>query len=59
VEACVCHLTEPVGLSQPTVSHHLKLLLLQAGLVEHEQRGSWAYFRVREEPLAALRALLA
>lgn len=57
-EACVCHLTEPLGLSQPTISHHLKVLL-RAGLVEREQRGSWAYFRVREEPLAALRALLA
>ena len=57
-EACVCHLTEPLGLSQPTVSHHLKVLL-QAGLVEREQRGSWAYFRVREEPLATLRDLLA
>lgn len=57
-EACVCHLTEPLGLSQPTVSHHLKVLL-QAGLVERDQRGNWAYFRVREEPLAALRALLA
>ena len=57
-EACVCHLTEPLGLSQPTVSHHLKVLL-QAGLVEREQRGSWAYFRVREEPLRALRDLLA
>jgi ArsR family transcriptional regulator len=57
-EACVCHLTAPLGLSQPTVSHHLKVLL-QAGLVEREQRGSWAYFRVREEPLATLRALLA
>ena len=57
-EACVCHLTEPLGLSQPTVSHHLKVLL-RAGLVEREQRGSWAYFRVREEPLATLRALLA
>jgi ArsR family transcriptional regulator len=57
-EACVCHLVEPIGLSQPTVSHHLKVLL-QAGLVAREQRGSWAYFRVREEPLAALRALLA
>ena len=57
-EACVCHLTEPLGLSQPTVSHHLKVLL-QAGLVEREQRGNWAYFRVREEPLAALRELLA
>ena len=57
-EACVCHLTQPLGLGQPTVSQHLKVLL-QAGLVEREQRGSWAYFRVREEPLAALRALLA
>jgi ArsR family transcriptional regulator, arsenate/arsenite/antimonite-responsive transcriptional repressor len=57
-EACVCHLTEPLGLSQPTVSHHLKVLL-QAGLVEREQRGSWAFFRVREEPLASLRELLA
>jgi ArsR family transcriptional regulator len=56
-EACVCHLTEPLGLSQPTVSHHLKVLL-RAGLVEREQRGSWAYFRVREEPLAALRDVL-
>jgi ArsR family transcriptional regulator len=56
-EACVCHLTEPLGLSQPTVSHHLKVLL-QAGLVDREQRGSWAYFRVLPEPLAALRELL-
>src|SRR6478672_394460 len=39
-EACVCHLTEPLGLTQPTVSHHLKVLL-GAGLVEREQRGSW------------------
>jgi ArsR family transcriptional regulator len=57
-EACVCHLTEPLGLSQPTVSHHLKVLL-QAGLVEREQRGSWAYYRVTPEPLAALRDVLA
>ncbi len=57
-EACVCHLTEPLGLSQPTVSHHLKVLH-QAGLVERDQRGSWAFFRVCEEPLAALRDLLA
>lgn len=56
-EACVCHLTEPLGLGQPTVSHHLKVLL-EAGLVEREQRGSWAYFRVCTEPLAALRELL-
>ena len=57
-EACVCHLTEPLGLSQPTVSHHLKVLL-NAGLVEREQRGTWAYYRVREAPLASLRELLA
>jgi ArsR family transcriptional regulator, arsenate/arsenite/antimonite-responsive transcriptional repressor len=57
-EACVCHLTEPLGLSQPTVSHHLKVLL-QTGLVEREQRGSWAFFRVKPEPLAAIRDVLA
>ena len=56
-EACVCHLTEPLGLSQPTVSHHLKVLR-QAGLVERERRGSWAYYRVIPEPLAALREQL-
>jgi ArsR family transcriptional regulator, arsenate/arsenite/antimonite-responsive transcriptional repressor len=57
-EACVCHLIEPLGLSQPTVSHHLKVLT-QAGLLEREQRGRWAYFRVVPEPLGALRDLLA
>src|SRR5699024_4153410 len=41
-EACVCDLTEPVGLSQPTVSHHMKQLV-DAGLVTREQRGRWAY----------------
>jgi ArsR family transcriptional regulator len=56
-EACVCHLTEPLGLSQPTISHHLKVLL-QAGLVEREQRGSWAYYRVTPAPLSALRDVL-
>ena len=56
-EACVCHLTEPLGLSQPTVSHHLKVLL-QAGLVVREQRGSWAFFRVVPGQLQALRELL-
>lgn len=44
-EACVCDLTEPVGLSQPTVSHHMKLLA-DAGLVVREQRGRWAYYAV-------------
>lgn len=57
-EACVCHLTGPLGLTQPTVSHHLKVLL-QAGLVERDQRGSWAYYRVVPDQLASLRELLA
>lgn len=42
-EACVCDLIEPVGLSQPTVSHHLKILT-EAGLIAREQRGKWAYY---------------
>ena len=42
-EACVCDLTEPVGLSQPTVSHHLKILV-DAGLLTREQRGRWSYY---------------
>jgi ArsR family transcriptional regulator len=45
-EACVCNLTAPVGLSQPTVSHHLKLLV-GAGILDREQRGRWAYFSLR------------
>jgi ArsR family transcriptional regulator len=57
-EACVCDLTEPLGLSQPTVSHHLKVLA-DAGLVEREQRGRWAYFRVNTEPLELIRGALA
>jgi ArsR family transcriptional regulator len=57
-EACVCHVTGPVGLSQPTVSHHLKLLH-QAGLLEREKRGPWVYYRVVPERLEAIRAALA
>lgn len=49
-EACICNLTEPVGLSQPTVSHHMKQLV-DAGLVTREQRGRWAYFRVVADAL--------
>jgi ArsR family transcriptional regulator len=49
-EACVCDLTEPVGLSQPTVSHHLKQLV-DAGLLTREQRGRWSYYRVVDETL--------
>jgi ArsR family transcriptional regulator len=56
-EACVCHLVEPLGLSQGTVSHHLKALLT-AGLVTREQRGSWAYYRVAPEALGSIRTLL-
>jgi ArsR family transcriptional regulator len=40
---CICNLTEPLGLSQPTVSHHMKRLV-DVGLVDREQRGKWAYF---------------
>jgi ArsR family transcriptional regulator, arsenate/arsenite/antimonite-responsive transcriptional repressor len=43
---CVCNLIEPLGLSQPTVSHHLKKLV-DAGLLDREQRGKWAYFSIR------------
>jgi ArsR family transcriptional regulator len=49
-EACICDLTAPVGLSQPTVSHHMKLLV-DAGLATREQRGRWAYYRVVAETL--------
>lgn len=56
-EACVCHLTEPLELSQPTVSHHLKVLR-EAGMVTREERGSWAYFRVVPEAIETLRAVL-
>lgn len=49
-EACICDLTEPVGLSQPTVSHHMKLLV-DAGLATREQRGRWAYYRVVTDAL--------
>lgn len=44
-EACVCDLTAPVGLAQPTISHHMKVLTA-SGLVAREQRGKWAYYSV-------------
>ncbi|GLY29133.1 metalloregulator ArsR/SmtB family transcription factor [Kineosporia sp. NBRC 101731] len=47
-EACVCDLTGPVGLSQPTVSHHLKILV-DAGLLTREKRGVWAYYTLVPE----------
>ena len=52
-EACVCDLLASVGLSQPTVSHHLKILV-DAGLLGREQRGKWAYYRVDHEALARI-----
>jgi ArsR family transcriptional regulator len=57
-EACVCELTDPVGLSQPTVSHHLKILV-DAGILTREQRGKWAYYRLVPETLNALAILIA
>ena len=53
---CVCELTEPLGLSQPTVSHHLKKLTA-AGLLQREQRGRWAYFSINEEAMDHLAGL--
>lgn len=57
-EACVCNLIEPLGLSQPTVSHHLKVLT-DAGLLERERRGTWMYYRLVPERVSALRDALA
>ncbi len=54
---CVCELIEPLGLGQPTVSHHLKKLL-DAGLVEREQRGRWAYYSLDSEASAKLGSLV-
>ncbi len=55
--ACICDLANPVGLSQPTVSHHMKKLL-DAGLVTREQRGKWAYYRVLDATLSTLSDVL-
>jgi ArsR family transcriptional regulator, arsenate/arsenite/antimonite-responsive transcriptional repressor len=52
-EACVCHLTEPLGLGQPTISHHLRILE-EAGFLKHERRGRWVYYRVVPEALTAV-----
>ncbi len=53
---CACNLIEPLGLSQPTVSHHLKKLV-EAGLLEREQKGRWAYFSLRREAARKLAAV--
>ena len=57
-EACVCELVEPLGRSQPTISHHLKILA-DAGLIEGDKRGRWVWYRVVPDRLGQLRSVLA
>jgi ArsR family transcriptional regulator len=56
-EACVCDLSDAFDLSQPTISHHLKVLH-EAGLLERSKRGVWVYYRARTEALADVAALI-
>lgn len=56
-EACICDMTGPVGLSQPTISHHMKLLV-EAGLATREQRGKWAYYSLVPGMLGSLATAL-
>ena len=56
-EACACNLVEPLGRAQPTVSHHLSVLV-DAGLLAREKRGRWAWYRIVPERLAAIRTSL-
>jgi ArsR family transcriptional regulator, arsenate/arsenite/antimonite-responsive transcriptional repressor len=56
-EACTCDLTEPLGLSQPTVTHHLRKLL-EARMVTASRRGVWTYYRVDPQALAAIAAVI-
>jgi ArsR family transcriptional regulator len=56
-EACVCDLTEPLGLTQPTVSHHLKILV-EAGIFTRDKRGVWAYYALVPAAMDALATLL-
>ena len=56
-EACVCNLVDPLGLAQPTVTHHLQVLH-RAGLLQREKRGVWVYYRVARAALEALRKTL-
>jgi ArsR family transcriptional regulator, arsenate/arsenite/antimonite-responsive transcriptional repressor len=57
-EACVCNLIQPLGLAQPTVSHHLRVLT-EAGLLARERRGTWMFYRLVPERVEALRQALA
>jgi len=54
-EACICDLNEAFELSQPTISHHMKVLH-EAGLVDRDKCGVWVYYRVRRQALAGLAA---
>jgi ArsR family transcriptional regulator len=56
-EACVCELTEPLNLTQPTISHHLKILV-DAGILTRDKRGVWAYYTLVPSALDALSAVL-
>ena len=56
-EACVCDLNDAFDLSQPTISHHMKVLH-DAGLVDRDKRGVWVYYRARPQALAALGTLI-
>ncbi|MGO9078361.1 MAG: ArsR/SmtB family transcription factor [Streptosporangiaceae bacterium] len=56
-EACVCDLTEPLGLTQPTVSHHLKILVT-AGIFSRDKRGVWAYYSLVPGAMDTLAAIL-
>jgi len=56
-EVCACDLVEPSGRSQPTVSHHMKILV-DAGLVEREKRGLWVWYKLVPSRLDALRSVL-
>jgi ArsR family transcriptional regulator, arsenate/arsenite/antimonite-responsive transcriptional repressor len=56
-EACVCDLTEPLGLTQPTISHHLKILV-DAGILTRDQRGKWAYYALVPGALDAVSGAL-
>jgi ArsR family transcriptional regulator len=56
-EACICDLNDAFDLSQPTISHHMKVLH-EAGLVDRDKRGVWVYYRIRSQALTSLGALI-
>ena len=56
-EVCVCDFVDPLGKSQPTISHHLKILS-EAGLVQGDRRGKWVWYSLNRDRLAALRAAI-